>query len=122
MLCFRRFSAQALVPPPTNQIFPDAPSGTNPLFDQLNLAASLLCHFLGERKYRSVPPAHLRRALAGIRNLEQLKNLLGRILDTGSWEELIATVPDGGHQKRKREGPKVRDPRGESKRTEDEVD
>jgi hypothetical protein len=45
---------------------------------------------LGERKFHSSPPTHAQTTLDGILHLEQLKQLLERILDVGSWDELIA--------------------------------
>jgi hypothetical protein len=49
---------------------------------------------LGERKFRSRLPPHVQTALEGIRDLQQLKHVLERILDVESWDELL-TVTSG---------------------------
>jgi predicted transposase YdaD len=46
---------------------------------------------LGERKFKSPLPAYVQETLDGIGDLEQLKQLLERVLDVGSWDELMAT-------------------------------
>lgn len=45
---------------------------------------------LGQRKFKSPPPAHVQATLDNIPDLEQLRCLLERILDVGSWDELLA--------------------------------
>ena len=51
---------------------------------------------LGERKFQTSPPTHVQTTLEGIVDLEQLKYLLERILDAGSWDELIAPPTNPG--------------------------
>jgi predicted transposase YdaD len=50
---------------------------------------------LGEQKFQSPPPTHVQTTLVDILDLEQLKQLLKRVLDAASWDELIA--PPAGH-------------------------
>jgi predicted transposase YdaD len=45
---------------------------------------------LGEEKFDTPLPAHVQTTLEGIRDLEQLHRVLKRILEVGSWDELIA--------------------------------
>jgi hypothetical protein len=47
---------------------------------------------VGEQKFNSPVPTSVRTTLAGIRDLEQLQQLLPRILDVASWGELMATL------------------------------
>jgi predicted transposase YdaD len=57
---------------------------------------------LGEQKFRSPMPAHVETALEGIRNIEQLRGLLKRILEVASWDELLAPPAEGTPPRRKR--------------------
>jgi predicted transposase YdaD len=45
---------------------------------------------LGERKFNRPVPAHVQTALEGILERQRLQHLLDRILDVGSWDELMA--------------------------------
>jgi predicted transposase YdaD len=50
---------------------------------------------LGEQKFQSPPPTHVQKTLVSIVDLEQLKQLLKKVLDAATWDELIA--PPAGH-------------------------
>jgi hypothetical protein len=49
---------------------------------------------LGERKFKSPLPAQVQTMLEGISDLAKLHQLLERILDVGSWNELMAAPAD----------------------------
>jgi hypothetical protein len=45
---------------------------------------------LGERKFHRPPPTRVQTTLEGILDLQQLRHFLERILEAGSWDELMA--------------------------------
>jgi predicted transposase YdaD len=57
---------------------------------------------LGEEKFHSPMPTQVQTALEGIRDLEQLHCLLKRILQVGSWDELLAAPTDRASAKPKK--------------------
>jgi predicted transposase YdaD len=58
--------------------------------------------FLGERKFRVPLPPALQTSLEGILDVDQLKQLLGRILDVGSWDELLEPPSEQTPPRRKK--------------------
>jgi hypothetical protein len=59
---------------------------------------------VGEQKFNTPQPPHVRATLDGISDLQQLKQLLKRVLDVGSWDELMGTAarPAAPPRKKKR--------------------
>jgi hypothetical protein len=57
---------------------------------------------LGERKFSSPQPAHVRKVVEGIGEWERLQTLLERILEVGSWDELLAGTAGQPSGRRKR--------------------
>jgi hypothetical protein len=49
---------------------------------------------LGERKFKTPLPTPVRTTLEGIQDLQPLQQILERVLDAGSWDELLA-APTG---------------------------
>jgi len=57
---------------------------------------------LGERKFQSSLPTHVQTTLESISDLEQLQQLLERILDVDSWDKLLAPPAGRTHPARKK--------------------
>jgi hypothetical protein len=57
---------------------------------------------VGERKFKSFLPAQVQTTIENISNLAQLEQVLDRILDVESWDELLAPVAAQPTRKRRK--------------------